>query len=124
MKEGSFSLEIESWALASDSLTSCPEAPWRSEELGSKSSVTDVSKGGSKVLEISTSDSPLVSQSEGSWRFEELKLWTGDGHEDFRKGNSSVLEERSILKVLGERCFLGRKESGSSILGFRCQILP
>ena len=47
----------------------------------------------------------------------------GDKHKDFRKGDSSVFEEMSILKVLGEPSFLGKKKSASSILGFGRQIL-
>ena len=68
------------------------------------------------------SDASLISQSEGSWRFEDLKTWTGDDHKDYRKGVSLgfedtktwtrddhkdfikdvslVFEERSVLKVL------------------------
>ena len=50
--------------------------------------------------------------------FEDLKILTVDDHKDFRKGDSSLFEERSILEALGEWSFLGRKHSGFSILGF------
>ena len=104
----------------------------------------DVSKSGSKVLEVSMSDSLLNSQSEESWRFEDLKTWreidhkdlwkdgffsfddiktlAGDDHKDFRKDDSLVFEERSLLKFLEEWSFLGRKDSGSSILGCALRI--
>ena len=50
LKWGYVSLELETWALASESLTSCPEEPWWCEKIWSKISTTDVSKGVSKVF--------------------------------------------------------------------------
>ena len=44
----------------------------------------EVSDGGFKVSEVSMSDTSFISQSEGSWQFEDLKTSIGDENIDFR----------------------------------------
>ena len=81
-------------------------------DLGScsKNSCNDVENNCSEVSEC------------GSSLLEGLRPWVRNDDKDFRKGDSSVFEEAPILKVLDEQSFLGRKDSGSSILGFALWI--